>query len=61
MSYIVPIGPYHPALEEPIHAKLYPEGEVIKDAEVFGRARLRHLLPLPCPDLRHVRGEHQRH
>ena len=23
MSYIVPIGPYHPALEEPIHAKLY--------------------------------------
>ena len=35
MSYLVPIGPYHPALEEPIHAKLYTEGEVIKDAEVF--------------------------
>ena len=35
MSYIVPIGPYHPALEEPVHAKLYTEGEVIKDAEVF--------------------------
>ena len=35
MSYIVPIGPYHPALEEPIHAKLYTEGDVIKDAEVF--------------------------
>ena len=35
MSYIVPIGPYHPALEEPIHAKFYTEGEVIKDAEVF--------------------------
>ena len=35
MSYIVPIGPYHPALEEPIHAQLYTEGEVIKDAEVF--------------------------
>ena len=35
MSYIVPIGPYHPALEQPIHAKLYTEGEVIKDAEVF--------------------------
>ena len=33
-SYIVPIGPYHPALEEPIHAKLYTEGEVIVDAEV---------------------------
>ena len=35
MSYIVPIGPYHPALEEPIHAKLYTEGEEIVDAEVF--------------------------
>ena len=35
MSYILPIGPYHPALEEPIHARLYTEGEVIKDAEVF--------------------------
>ena len=35
MSYIVPIGPYHPSLEEPVHAKLYTEGEVIKDAEVF--------------------------
>ncbi len=35
MSYVVPIGPYHPALEEPIHATLYTEGEVIRDAEVF--------------------------
>lgn len=35
MSYIVPIGPYHPALEEPIHASLVTEGEIIKDAEVF--------------------------
>ena len=35
MSYVVPIGPYHPALEEPIHAKLYTEGEIIKDAEVY--------------------------
>ena len=35
MSYIVPIGPYHPALEEPIHANLVTEGEIIKDAEVF--------------------------
>ena len=35
MSYIVPIGPYHPALEEPIHANLITEGEIIKDAEVF--------------------------
>ncbi|MBQ9644442.1 MAG: nickel-dependent hydrogenase large subunit [Lachnospiraceae bacterium] len=35
MSYIIPIGPYHPALEEPVHAKLIVEGEEIKDAEVF--------------------------
>ena len=35
MSYIGPIGPYHPALEEPVHARLITEGEVIKDAEVF--------------------------
>ena len=35
MSYVVPIGPYHPALEEPVHARLYTEGEEITDAEVF--------------------------
>ena len=35
MSYTIPIGPYHPALEEPIHARLIVEGEEIKDAEVF--------------------------
>ena len=35
MSYIGPIGPYHPALEEPIHANLITEGEIIKEAEVF--------------------------
>lgn len=35
MSYIVPIGPYHPALEEPVHARLYTDGEQITDAEVF--------------------------
>ena len=34
MSYIVPIGPYHPALEEPVHAKLYTEGEIVQYAEV---------------------------
>ena len=34
MGYIIPIGPYHPALEEPVYAKLYTEGEIIKDAEV---------------------------
>ena len=35
MSYIVPIGPYHPSLEEPVHARLITEGEQISDAEVF--------------------------
>ena len=35
MGYTIPIGPYHPSLEEPIHARLYTEGEVIKDADVF--------------------------
>ncbi len=35
MSYIIPIGPYHPALEEPVHARLIVEGETIKDVEVF--------------------------
>lgn len=34
MSYVIPIGPYHPALEEPVHAKLYTDGEIISDAEV---------------------------
>lgn len=35
MSYVVPLGPYHPALEEPVHVKLLTEGEEIKDAKVF--------------------------
>lgn len=35
MSYVVPLGPYHPALEEPVHVKLFTEGEEIKDAKVF--------------------------
>lgn len=35
MSYTIPIGPYHPALEEPIHAKLTVDGERITDAKVF--------------------------
>ncbi len=35
MSYIVPIGPYHPSLEEPVHARLITDGEAITDAEVF--------------------------
>lgn len=35
MSYVVPIGPYHPSLEEPIHVKLYTEGEIITNSDVF--------------------------
>lgn len=35
MSYTIPIGPYHPALEEPVHANLKTEGEIIKDADVY--------------------------
>ena len=35
MSYIVPIGPYHPSLEEPVHARLITDGGLISDAEVF--------------------------
>lgn len=35
MSYTIPIGPYHPALEEPIHARLTVDGEKITDASVF--------------------------
>ncbi len=35
MSYTIPIGPYHPALEEPVHAKLYTDGEIITGADVF--------------------------
>ena len=29
---IIPIGPYHPALEEPTKIELSCEGEVVKDA-----------------------------
>jgi Ni,Fe-hydrogenase III large subunit len=35
MSYVIPIGPYHPSLEEPVHVKLYTEGELISNADVF--------------------------
>ena len=40
MSYTIPIGPYHPALEEPIHARLTVDGERITDAEEIGRAHV---------------------
>lgn len=35
MSYTIPIGPYHPSLEEPVHVKLFTDGEVITNSEVY--------------------------
>jgi Ni,Fe-hydrogenase III large subunit len=34
VSYRVPIGPYHPALEEPYKLDLVCEGETVRDAEL---------------------------
>jgi Ni,Fe-hydrogenase III large subunit len=34
MSYRVPIGPYHPALEEPYKLDLVCEGETVRDADL---------------------------
>jgi Ni,Fe-hydrogenase III large subunit len=34
MSYRIPIGPYHPGLEEPYKLDLLCEGETVKDAEL---------------------------
>ena len=34
MSYRIPIGPYHPALEEPYKIDLVCEGETILEAEL---------------------------
>ncbi|HEX2987295.1 MAG TPA: nickel-dependent hydrogenase large subunit [Chloroflexota bacterium] len=34
MTYTIPIGPYHPALEEPCKIEISCEGEVIKDAQL---------------------------
>ena len=31
---IIPLGPYHPLLEEPEHFKLYVEGERVVDLDV---------------------------
>jgi len=32
MSYRIPIGPYHPALEEPYKLELICDGETVRDA-----------------------------
>ena len=34
MTYRIPIGPYHPGLEEPYKLDLICEGETVKDAEM---------------------------
>jgi Ni,Fe-hydrogenase III large subunit len=34
MSYEIPIGPYHPALEEPYKLELTCEGETVRDAQM---------------------------
>jgi Ni,Fe-hydrogenase III large subunit len=34
LSYTIPIGPYHPALEEPTKLELDCEGETVKDARL---------------------------
>ncbi len=34
MSYTIPIGPYHPALEEPCKIELHCEGETVRDAQL---------------------------
>lgn len=48
MGYIIPVGPYHPALEEPIHTKLHVEGEIIREAEVFVGYNHRGIEKLAC-------------
>jgi Ni,Fe-hydrogenase III large subunit len=34
MSYTIPMGPYHPALEEPYKLDLICEGETVCDAKL---------------------------
>lgn len=53
MSYIVPLGPYHPSLEEPIHVKLFTDGEIINDSEVFIGYNHRGIEKL-CEERNHI-------
>ncbi len=53
MSYIVPLGPYHPSLEEPIHVKLFTEGEIIKNSEVYIGYNHRGIEKL-CEEKNHI-------
>lgn len=34
-GFVLPIGPIHPALDEPLHFRLEVEGETIKDADIL--------------------------
>ena len=34
MSFTIPVGPYHPALEEPFKVEALCEGEVMRSATV---------------------------
>jgi len=34
MSYTIPIGPYHPALEEPYKINVICQGEIVQDVEI---------------------------
>ena len=34
MSTIIPIGPFHPVLEEPEYIQLYVDGETVEKADI---------------------------
>jgi Ni,Fe-hydrogenase III large subunit len=41
MSFKIPIGPYHPALEEPCKVQVTCEGEIVRDVELSVRYNFR--------------------
>jgi Ni,Fe-hydrogenase III large subunit len=41
MSYTIPIGPYHPALEEPCKVQVICEGETVRDVSLFVKYNFR--------------------
>ena len=41
MSYKIPIGPFHPALEEPFKIEVTCDGELVKDASLYIRYNFR--------------------
>ena len=56
MSYIIPIGPYHPALEEPVHAKLSTEGETLTLSNANGQPVDTVTYDLLRTDTAYIRG-----